>query len=309
MSKVLITGATGFLGKELVQAARTVNQEVIALSRGPCPAEWRNDAGIAHVQLDLSQSDTVAALSNLLTGVTSVIHAAASFAGDVAAHARDTIKATENLIDALEKSKEPPRLVLVSSLSVYNVAAMADGAKLDESVIQLVERPEQRDAYASAKAAQEQSVGRYSGATHIIRPGAIYGPNRLWSAQLGFAKAGFVFCPGTNVLMPAIEVGRAASAIVHAATQSQGADVINLIEPDPPTRADWLGALGLKVIPVPQWLVFAVGALTGRGPGWQARFRPLKYDTSRAETILDSATYRSFVEQMTAIKHAEGNTK
>lgn len=304
MSRLLITGATGFLGRALVTAARAAGNEVVALSRQVGPADWAQDVGVTPVHQDLGEQDSVDALHAPLLGVSAVIHAAASFAGDAHAHARNTVGATENIVRACQAMDAPPLLVLVSSLSVYDVASMKAGTTLDEAM-PLVEQPQQRDAYAAAKSAQEKAVRRYSGAKKIIRPGAIFGPHRLWSDQLGFTRGGRVLCPGTHVLIPAIEVTRAAGALVHAAANGIGADVVNLIEPDPPTRGAWLSALGSSVVRVPRGVIPLIGSLTGRGAAFSARFRPLLYDTSRAAALLDPISRRPFAEQIAAARQAE----
>jgi nucleoside-diphosphate-sugar epimerase len=304
MSRVMITGAAGFLGRALVRRARVEGIEVLALTRGVGDPAWARDTGITQQSLDLGNSDSVAALASLMAGTEAVIHAAASFSGDAATHARDTLGATGHLLQAISAMSSAPRLVLVSSLSVYDVAAMADHAVLDEAG-PLLHDAAQRDAYAAAKAEQERLV-RASGVTaRILRPGAIYGPGRLWSAQLGFAKAGVVVCPGGDAAMPAIHVDHAAAALIRAAGDGQGRDVVNLIDPGPPSQMDWLVALDRRVIRVPRALVLAAGRRLGRGPSWQARFRPLRYDTTQAQALLDHLPQGSFATAIAEARQRE----
>lgn len=303
MSGLMITGASGFLGKALVRAARSRGHTVTAAVRGPAPSDWAGDEGIRVVRADLGMADAPDVLGPSLQGITAIIHAAASFAGDAASHDRDTIGATRNLLKALTSVGARPRFVLVSSLSVYDVAGMTNGATLTEDA-PLVEQAEQRDTYAAAKVAQERLLAGYDGPRQIVRPGAIFGPDRLWSAQLGFAKAGRVFCPGPADVMPAIEVMRAADALVRA-VEGSDSHTVNLIEPGCPTRKQWLDAIGMPCIPVPTSLVQWVGRMTGRGPAWRARFRPLTYDTTRASDLLGGPSDLSVAEQIARAKQAE----
>lgn len=175
MSRLLITGATGFLGGALVDAACAAGHEVVALSRGKPSSDWEKDNRITHLQVDLGNDDAGEKLQPELANISAVIHAAASFSGDETTHARDTVGATENLIAVLNKSNLLPRLVLVSSLSVYDVAVMKNDAILTDKA-PLVTRADQRDAYAVAKVSQERVVQNYEGSKQIIRPGAIFGP-------------------------------------------------------------------------------------------------------------------------------------
>ncbi len=308
MTRIMITGASGFLGRALVHAAKAQGLSVVALSRNTGSNTAPKDSDFHPVQVDLGAPDAPERLKAALVGVEVIIHAAASFSGTTKAHARDTLAATEHLVAGMSQMETLPRLILISSLSVYDVANLTDHATLDETA-SLVSDSHARDAYAAAKAAQEHRVAGYDGSLHIIRPGAIFGPNRLWSAQLGFVKAGRVFCPGPKTLMPAIHVDRAAQAILRAATHADTntgeAKVTNLIEPAQPTCKEWLTAIGLKVVPVPSALVHLVGSLTGRRASWRARFRPLVYDTTQAERLLDPATYEPFAQQIARAKQAE----
>lgn len=305
MSRIMVTGAAGFLGRAVVKAARAEGVEVVALSRRAGGAAWESDAGITLVEVDLGDQGSVEALKAALDGVDAVIHAAARFSGSAEEHARDTIGATAHLTQALEATGNKIKLVLVSSLSVYDVAALKNDTLLDEGM-RLVETAEQRDEYAAAKAGQERHFRLYQGSKQLIRPGAIYGPGRLWTAQLGFAKGGVVFCPGGNSLMPAISVERTATGLVRAALAEGSGETTNLIDPDPPTQGEWLAALGMRKINLPRGLVALVGALTGRGPAWQARFRPLRYETSKTQALLEGVPHPGFVETIKAAKAEEG---
>lgn len=307
MTRILITGAGGFLGQALVRAARDAGAEVTALVRSTVPDTWAKDAGITTAWVDLGGSHAPDQLAPYLDGVTSVIHAAASFGGTAHAHGRDTLRATRNLIVALQATENPAKLVLVSSFSVYDISALSDGATLSEDS-PLLGDDHGRDAYAIAKRAQEQQVQGSDLAHDIIRPGAIYGPGRLWSAQLGFARAGRVICPGGNAQVPALHVDHAATALVHAALRDGGGSVVNLADPDPPTQLEWLAAINQSAHRVPLGMVLRVAHWLGRGPAWSARFKPLTYDLTRARDHLGPAPSRSFAQAIAAAKAQESTT-
>lgn len=302
MTQVAITGAGGFLGQALVRQARAQGLEVLAITRRA--THMTEDSGITQVTTDLGDASCVATLKPALAQADAVIHAAASFAGDAQTHARNTIAATDHLVQALGGQGALPKLVLISSLSVYDVAALSDGDLLTETS-PILRTAAQRDAYAAAKVAQETCVQAYAGPQQILRPGAIYGPHRLWSAQLGFAKAGMVFCPGGEAAVPAVLVDHVAQAVLAAATTAGSGPVTNLIDPSPPRQLDWLAALGLRAIPVPRALVLAAGRALGRGPAWQARFRPLRYDTTAAQALWAPPTDHSFAAAVASARQQE----
>lgn len=290
MTRIAITGAGGFLGRAIQKRARAApgGPSVLALTR-------RGADGTTAV--DLGAGDAPERLAPLLGDVDAVIHTAAALTGDAAAHERDTVRATAHLIAALQARARPPRLLLVSSLSVYDIPALADHARLDETGPVIAARGG-RDAYAWAKMQQERLVAASGLGARILRPGAIYGPGRLWSAQLGFARGGVVLCPGAGAEIPAIAHDRVAEALLALADPARAPDLppdlpadlppgpINLIDPDPPTRGQWISALGLRPLPVPLRAVTAAGALIGRGAKWQARFRPLRHDTTATRALI-----------------------
>ncbi len=302
MSRLAITGARGFVGQHLSKAARAAGLDVSAIGR----SQPGNAApGVTWHQVDLGAGEAPAALAPALEGTQAVIHAAASFAGDAEAHARDTLGATEHLIAAMKACATPPKLVLVSSFSVYDIPAMPDFALLSEdSPVIAPDAP--RDAYAQAKRAQEILALESGLDVVIIRPGAIYGPQRLWSAQLGFAKAGRVICPGGDALVPAVHVQTAATSMVQAAIRDIApGTVINLLDPDLPTQGGWLAALGMRGIFVPRRIVLAAAERLNRGPQWAARFKPLAYDARRARDLLDHAPLGRFADLVAAAKAEE----
>ena len=331
---VLITGATGFVGAGAVRAARAAGHRVIALGRDKAKAAiFAEDAGVAFHALDLSAPQAAAALAPLLDGADAVIHAAAAMAGDDAAHQAQTVAPTAALLEAMTKGQGGKRLVLVSSFSVYGFAALPDGACLDETTPTEPD-PARRDAYARAKLAQERMVieaAQHSGIeAQILRPCAIYGAGRTWSARLGVAKAGRVFCIGGDAPVPAVHVDHVGAALVAAAVRPmQGFDdvpvirgagraaVINIVDPDPPTQSAWLEAIGKKPLRLPRgmvmklakglgligdlWPAFGRRLPTGLGEAaLAARYKPLRYSLARAEDRLGYTPAQGFAAAIAA---------
>lgn len=332
VSRVVVTGAAGNLGRRIVAAAREAGLEVTAMVRGRVPPDWEGDPGVAVVVRDLASGD----LAEVFAGASAVIHAAAG-QGDDAAHARDTIESTRAVVAAT-----PPgtRLVLVSSFSVYAVAGMPDGATLDETSPTEPDAAA-RDAYARAKLGQERiavAAAQTGGCDlWILRPGAIFGPGRTWTARLGWKKGGQVVCPGGDARVPAIHADHAAAALVAAATapdlgwpddlpvlEGQGRiRVINLVDPDPPTQREWLEAIGhARMMALPRRAMMRVAGLLDLGAGVSprfgrllpgslgeavlaARFKPLRYSTARAEDRLGHRPGRDFATAMRASREGK----
>jgi nucleoside-diphosphate-sugar epimerase len=328
MARVVVTGASGFVGRAAAEAARDAGHEVIALGRR---AEADLGPGIAYTALDLGQGGDIAPI---LAGADAVIHAAGAMAGDDAAHARDTLAPTQAVLDALP---EGARLVLVSSLSVYGYAALPPGVLLNELTPREAD-PEKRDAYTRAKLAQERmavAAARARGVDlWLIRPGAIYGPGRTHTGWLGISVKGRHVTPGGDPTVPGVDIGRVGQGLVAAVTVSKPqnrdisapgcapAAVINLIDPDPPRQSAWAAAVGQRLTRLPGGLMFKAAAaldlagdlMPGLGrrlprivmaPALAARFKDLRYATTRAEDVLGLAPEDSpFAERMAGYREA-----
>jgi predicted dehydrogenase/nucleoside-diphosphate-sugar epimerase len=109
---VFVTGGSGFLGRCALREFRSHGWRVRALVRRT-PAAVNQVPGIEYVEGDLGKGIT----ADLLRGCDVVAHLAAETAGNQAAHRRNSIDATRNLIDAM-KGAGVRKLINISSVAV-----------------------------------------------------------------------------------------------------------------------------------------------------------------------------------------------
>ncbi len=236
--RVLVTGATGFLGSSVVDAFLGRGHSVRAVVRPRAtPAERKT---LDLVRLDLRSPD---ALEAALAGVDVVVHAAGVKSGDFHTQFAGNVSATENLMVAMERAGVG-RAVVVSSFSVYDYERMPKGATVDEGS-PLPAPARARDAYAATKLLQEQVVQRaaraHGLAATIVRPGAIYGPGHLWTARLGYQAADTWACVGSRARLPLTYVRNCADAIAHLTEQSgnEALRLVNIVDDNPPTQREY----------------------------------------------------------------------
>jgi len=267
--KVLVTGANGFLGTRIVDAARAQGLDVRASVRPAADVSHLRWDGVEVVRGDLrSRADALA----LVEGCDAVIHSAAALAGGLHERLLGTVVTTENLLAAMEETAVD-RLVLVSSYSVYDYDRMMPFAVLDEdSPIRDVANS--LDSYAQAKIVQERVVRdaetRGLRAT-IVRPGVLYGPGNSWSARLGMRLSERLWVRvGAFAALPLIYVDNCAEALVACVLSDRSIGrTYNVLDAESFTQRAYTARLAEhqpvrpRVIPVP-WLVVRGAAEAGR---------------------------------------------
>jgi nucleoside-diphosphate-sugar epimerase len=158
--KVLVTGASGFVGSGFVERFRGRHGlELHGIGRRPLP---RAD----YTSLDLSHPFDVPFTPDV------VLHAAARASpwGTAAEFRRDNVDTTRNVLDFCRR-RGLPRLVYVSSSSVFYRPGDQLGLT-EESPI----GPRFVNGYAATKHAGERLVQAYPGPWMIVRPRAVFGP-------------------------------------------------------------------------------------------------------------------------------------
>jgi len=168
--KILVTGATGFVGGAVSRFLVEDGFDVLGTGRRKRPEDFPTRAGFQSA--DLSQRETVRALCE---GVTGIVHAAAKAGvwGPEAEYRRANVEVTRNLLDAA-KSAGVRALVFTSTPSVvFSGKPIRDG---DEALPYGTDFP---CAYPATKAEAERRVLAAHGEdlqTLALRPHLIWGP-------------------------------------------------------------------------------------------------------------------------------------
>ncbi|QLE58461.1 NAD(P)-dependent oxidoreductase [Nostoc sp. TCL26-01] len=312
--KLLVTGASGFLGQYVVLAALQRGHQVRVVIRPNTEAKhlpWYHHPSVEIAHLDLRQQNL---LATALQGIDVVIHLVAAKTGDFDTQYASTVVATESLLAEMVAT-QVLRLVAISTFSVFDYLHIPAGTTIDEDTM-LVQEPEQRDIYAQVKLIQENLFRKFeqehNGQVTIIRPGMIYGQDNLWNACLGVKVSDRLWIRiGANAQMPLTYVENCAEAIILA-TESQQAigETLNIVDDDLPTQkiyAEKIGQLMKRspyTIPI-TWTAMRLLTqaiwqcnmllLSGKVklPGilvparLHARFKPLFYTNRRAHQILN----------------------
>ncbi len=187
---VLVTGATGFVGINLVRKLIEKGYAVTCLVRST--SDTRALAKMP-IRLQLADLGNAAGMRKAVTGIETVYHVA----GAIKAANRDAFFqtnqiGTRQLLEALSESSGIRRFVHVSSLAAAGPSS--DGTGLTEDY-----PPKPISWYGESKLAAEAEVLRFAKAFHvaILRPSAVYGPgDRETLLIFRMIQRGCLFTPG-----------------------------------------------------------------------------------------------------------------
>ncbi len=173
--KILITGASGFIGSFIVEEALRRGFDTWAAVRKSSSKEYLQDGRINFIELNLSSKAQL--VEQLRTHAFDyVVHAAGvTKCLNKADFHRINTEGTKNLIDAILELQMPlKRFVFVSSLSIFG--AIKERQPYEE--IRETDTPQPNTEYGRSKLAAEQYLESLEARVPyiILRPTGVYGP-------------------------------------------------------------------------------------------------------------------------------------
>ena len=173
MMKILITGASGFIGSFIVEEALKRGFETWAAVRKSSSREWLQDERIHFIELNLSSKEQ---LVEQLRGkdFDYVVHAAGvTKCLNKQDFHRINTEGTRNLAEALLEVGMPlKRFVFVSSLSIFG--AIKEQQPYEE--IRESDTPQPNTEYGKSKLEAEKYLATTTLPYIILRPTGVYGP-------------------------------------------------------------------------------------------------------------------------------------
>jgi len=172
-AKVLLTGASGFVGSRLRDALLDAGADVLAIRRNSSPEP--KSKGSRNARSVVAEYDDTAALAKLLADEKPdlVFHVAGATKGvHYADFQRANVMPTRNLLRAArEHHPDLSRFVLVSSLAAFGPSSAAK--PLEET-----HAPCPLEHYGKSKLEAEQVLAQEAGsvAWTVLRPSGVYGP-------------------------------------------------------------------------------------------------------------------------------------
>lgn len=255
--RALVTGASGFIGSNLVDRLLAEGVSVKCLVRSRSNLTWLKDLPVTLVPGDFLDP---AALSRAVADTDLVFHVAgATRAPRRAAYFRGNFETTRNLLRACEKhGPKGQKFVFISSLAA---AGPSSGFPLTEDL-----DPQPVSAYGESKLWAERAVLEFSQQrpATIIRPPAVYGPrDRDTFLILKSIQRGLHVIPGRDAQkVSLVHVHDLVTGILLAALSEKSHGRVYYIcgdgHHDWRTIGDYLGrVLGKRfwTLHIPWWLV------------------------------------------------------
>ncbi|HEY3506581.1 MAG TPA: NAD(P)-dependent oxidoreductase [Actinocatenispora sp.] len=252
--RVLVAGATGVIGRQLVPLLTAVGHEVVGLSRSAAAREALTRSGAAVVTADALDRAAVTtavrdaapdAVVNMLTAIPAALNPR-RMGRDFALTNRLRTEGTRNLLDAAGGRR------IVSQGLAYSYQPAAGLA--DEDAPLWTERtPAQFRPVLAALGELERATREAGGLVlrlgHLYGPGTAYAPDGSLVAQVRAGKLPLV--GGGHAVFSFTHAHDAATAVVAALDRPAVGGVLNVVDDAPAPAYEWLPALA-RILGAPE---------------------------------------------------------
>jgi dihydroflavonol-4-reductase len=269
MKKIFVTGATGFVGKNLVKKLACDGLSITCLARNPDPNLFKDHPNVSWVQGDILESPE--SLAHYLQGQDTVYHLAGLIGYKKSLRNlmfKINVQGTENILRASIQAGVNDFIFMSS------VAAI--GCSLDDKSILDEESPYNLKGmgfgyFDSKNLAENRLIEISSGSqinTFILNPSTIYGPGdslkNTRSTQIKVAKGKFPFSPpgGVNVVhiddvieacLKVVTFGKKNRRYILASENLYISDVFKIIAKE--------GGVTSPRYVLPKWILLSLGAV------------------------------------------------
>jgi nucleoside-diphosphate-sugar epimerase len=244
--RVLVAGATGVIGRQLVPLLISAGHEVIAVSRGRGEVDRR--VGVEVVVADILDRAEITrvvrehapdAIVHIATAIPAEINPK-KLAEDFALTNRLRTEGTRNLIDAAAEAGVG-RVVTEGLAYAYDPSGSKPAA---EDVALWQAPPKQFAPVLEALQQLERLTAEANGL--VLRFGHLYGPGSIYASDGSFVqqvKAGKVPLVGGGTSTFSFTHSYDAATAILAAVQSHGTGCLNIVDDEPAQMSVWLPVL------------------------------------------------------------------
>ena len=311
--RLVVTGATGFVGTAFVRHAIASGARVEALVRATSATATIESLGVHFSTASLTE-EGVPALAELVSEADAVVHLAGGgrvrSPDEFVTNNRTT---TSALIAAINRAARPPkRFVLFSSMAARGPAPSADRSESTVADAPIT-------AYGTAKLEAERCLRdlRSDVSAITLRPPGIYGPgdDRMLPLYRA-ARSGLLPIPAAGRSASFVDLDDCVRAIERALDCSPSAEPMYIEDGEPRSTREVARLIATnvggeaRIVPVPSWALRAAGALSelaARARNAPAVFtRDKARDLTQAHWVCDSRPYRGHTGWSSEVAMPEG---
>jgi nucleoside-diphosphate-sugar epimerase len=264
LPKILVTGASGFLGTRLVELLAQKGYPVRALVRKLSNTKRLRANGGEVFFGDVADLESLRPAFN---EIDIIVHAAADTAGNERDGEWSTVQGTQNVLQLCHQVGVK-KLIYISSCAVYGVTDCKKGALIGEDA-PLERFPEKRGFYSWSKLKADQFVvdAITQGSLPIVnlRPGTIWGPGgEVFTPMMGFSlgKRLFAVIGNGKFVVPFVYIDNLIEAIIKGIeNHSTAGGVYNVVDTDRITKKDYVDKLIKKLYPAATCIYIPYGLL------------------------------------------------
>lgn len=210
---ILVTGATGYLGREVCRHLVNEGYRVRAMVRPLSKIEPLEELGI---ELTFGDVRDAAAVNRAVQGTHVIIHLAADITGSPESILESCQRGTKNIAEAA-RAAGCGRVIYVSSFAIYDYTELKNGDVIDEQS-PLEPSPEHRGVASQGKRLAEDialaQLQQSPPSWTILRPSLIVGNGRDVYQMIGYKVSKFLFAIGSKKLnLKLVHVSDVAEAI------------------------------------------------------------------------------------------------
>lgn len=302
MNKILVTGATGYVGREVMRQLKASDKQVTALGR-TFPADEKND----FIQADLTDAS---GLEKALSGRSfdCIMHIASlpGDTGDPQQMVRVNVNGCQNLLEYSRKA-QVKRFVLTSSISAYEWYPATSFNPPDYMPVDEKHPCRPKNIYATTKRMQELLVMtyyyQYGLPTTALRLTAVVGPQgrgggrnwREFAEKLAEGKSVQVPHFSSDELCHYVDLRDVARMHIAAATHPGAVgEIFNCCGPGPTS--------GSEFAEIVQCLVPGIKVEYGF-PWSMAQGGEIAFDMSKAKRLMDFEPRYTLADSIKSIKN------
>lgn len=246
--RVLIAGASGFLGRAVSRAFAEQGHEVHGLARSPQAATAVRDSGATPVHGDVLDAKAVA---EAVRGCDLVVHLAQDTSGNAAMAREVRVQGAKNLV-AAAVATGVSKLVVGSGYWVYadNPGTLVEASPLRPMAISQLNFDAEQVARASADAGAVEVT--------VVRPGMVYGAGSWFGEMVRELRSGAYRYVGTgeNYLSP-VELTDAARAFCAVSERWTSGGLYLIVDDRPVTHHEFATFVAERLgAPAPRGLPF-----------------------------------------------------